>query len=80
MAHKLLYKYMMNNEDRNNDKDGSVFPDHENTSIDLSLDLSGLWHDMKMEGNTLWELQKVKALRNVLSIRFKENDTVQVGQ
>ena len=51
-----------------------VTPDYENTSIELSSDLSELWHDMEFEGNSLWNLNKVKEKRRIFQFTF-ENDT-----
>jgi len=60
--------------------DKDVNPDYENTSIELSSDLSELWHDLEFDGNSLWDLNKVKEKRKVLQFIFKNGGEVIMGK
>ena len=57
-----------------------VSPDFENTSIELSSDLSELWHDMAFDGNSLWDLNKIKEKRRVFQFIFSEPGNVVMGR
>ena len=57
----------------------NINPDYENTSIELSSDLSELWHDMDFDGNSLWDLNKIKEKRKILQFIFKKGGNVLMG-